>query len=109
MEDTIQPNEFLLKIGETIVVEVTIVMSPERLEMLLEQDSNSKIININKISLVYGDEVSRVRVSRLVCYIQWSISNIVMHNTCIQQGWLENNPKYTNSKKLKSFLWFINI
>lgn len=68
MEDTIQPNEFLLKKGETTVVEVTIVMSSERIEMLLEQDSNSKIININKISLVYGDEVSRVRVSRSVCH-----------------------------------------
>lgn len=56
-----------MKKGETTVVEVTIVMSPERLEMLTEQDSNSKIININKISLIYGDEVSRVRVSRSVC------------------------------------------
>lgn len=65
-EDVIQPNEFILKKGETITVEVTIVMSPERLEMLIEQDSSAKIININKISLIYGDEVSRVRVSRSV-------------------------------------------
>lgn len=41
-------------------------MSPERLEMLLEEDSNSKVININKISLIHGDEVTRVRVSRFV-------------------------------------------
>lgn len=65
-EDIIQPNEFLLKKGETTTIEITIVMSPERLEMLIEQDSNSKIININKLSLIYGDEVSRVRISRLV-------------------------------------------
>ncbi|VVC30296.1 Hypothetical protein CINCED_3A007704 [Cinara cedri] len=65
LEDIIQPNEFILKKGETTTVEVSIVMSPERLEMLVEQDSSSKNININKISLIYGDEVSRVRVSRL--------------------------------------------
>lgn len=50
------------------MVEVTIVMSPERLEMLVEQDNSSKNININKISLIYGDEVSRVRVSRSVLH-----------------------------------------
>lgn len=69
MEDLIQPNEFILKKGETTTVEITIVMSPERLEMLIGQDSASKVININKISLIYGDEVSRVRVSRLVSYL----------------------------------------
>lgn len=73
MEDTIQPNEFLLEKGETTIVEVAIVMSPERLEMLLEQDSNSKIISINKISIVYGDEVSRVRVSRSVYHYTYLI------------------------------------
>jgi hypothetical protein len=41
-------------------------MSPERLEMLIEKDSNLKVININKLSLIYGDEVSRERISRLV-------------------------------------------
>lgn len=41
-------------------------MSPERLEMLSQQDFNSKVVNINKISLIYGDEVSRVRISRSV-------------------------------------------
>lgn len=66
MEDIIQPNEFILKKGETTTIEVTVVMSPERLEMLIEQNSNSKVITINKLSLIYGDEVSRVRVSRLV-------------------------------------------
>lgn len=55
-----------MKKGETTTVEVTISMSPERLEMLIQQDSNSKVININKISLIYGDEVSRVRISRSV-------------------------------------------
>lgn len=45
-------------------------MSPERLEMLIEQDSNSKVININKLSLIYGDEVSRVRISRLVYLVK---------------------------------------
>jgi len=69
LEDLIQPNEFILKKGETTTVEITIVMSPERLEMLIGQDSASKVININKISLIYGDEVSRVRVSRLVSYL----------------------------------------
>lgn len=64
LEDIIQPNEFILNKGETTMVEITIVMSPERLEMLVEQDCSSKNININKISLIYGDEVSRVRVSR---------------------------------------------
>jgi len=72
MEDLIQPNEFLLKKGETTTVEVTIVMSPERLEMLIEQDSNSKVININKISLIYGDEVSRVRVLRSVYLVSYN-------------------------------------
>lgn len=65
-EDIIHPNEFILNKGETVTVEVTIVMSSERLEMIIEQDTNSKLININKISLIYGDEVSRIRVSRLV-------------------------------------------
>lgn len=65
-EDIIQPNMFLLEKGETVFVEVTLIMCPERLEMLLEQDSNTKIINVNKISLIYGDEVSRLRVSRSV-------------------------------------------
>lgn len=49
-------------------------MSPERLEMLTEQDSNSKIININKLSLIYGDEVSRVRISRLVSKLLYKIN-----------------------------------
>lgn len=76
MDDIIKPNEFILKKGETTKVEITIVMSPERLEVLLEQDSSSKNININKISLIYGDEVSRVRVSRSVFYeIQWVAKN----------------------------------
>ncbi|XP_025411183.1 uncharacterized protein LOC112684083 isoform X2 [Sipha flava] len=64
-EDIIQPDEFLLKKGETTIINVTIVMSPERLEMLIEKDSNLKVININKLSLIYGDEVSRERISRL--------------------------------------------
>lgn len=68
LEDIIQPNEFLLKRGETTTVEVTIIMSPERLEMLVEQNSSSKNININKIHLIYGDEVSRVRVSKSVLH-----------------------------------------
>lgn len=50
------------------MVEITIVMCPERLEMLIENESNSKVIHINKLFLIYGDEVSRVRVSRLVFY-----------------------------------------
>lgn len=77
MPDTIEPNEFILKRGKSITVEVTIVMTPERLEILIEKDSNSKVIHINKLSLIYGDEVSRVRVSKLV-------SSIKVHN-CIKQ------------------------
>lgn len=73
MPDTIEPNEFILKRGESITVEVTIVMTSERLEILIEKDSNSKVIHINKLSLIYGDEVSRVRVSKLV-------SSIKVHN-----------------------------
>lgn len=64
-EDIIQPHEFILRKGETTNVEITIVMSPERLEMLIGRNCNSKVININKISLMYGDEASRMRVSRL--------------------------------------------
>ncbi|XP_016658195.1 uncharacterized protein LOC100161585 isoform X2 [Acyrthosiphon pisum] len=64
-EDIIQPDEFILKKGETANVEITIVMSPERLEMLIGQNCSSKVININKISLIYGDEASRMRLSRL--------------------------------------------
>ncbi|XP_022167915.1 uncharacterized protein LOC111032049 isoform X2 [Myzus persicae] len=64
-EDIIQPDEFILKKGETTNVEITIVMSPERLEMLIGQNCSSKVININKISLIYGDEASRLRLSRL--------------------------------------------
>lgn len=67
-EDIIQPNEFILKKGETTNIEISIVMSPERLEMLIGQNCGSKVININKISLIYGDEASRMRVSRLVFY-----------------------------------------
>lgn len=77
MPDTIEPNEFILKRGESITVEVTIVMTPERLEILIEKDSNSKVIHINKLSLIYGDEVSRVRVSKLV-------SSINVHN-CLKR------------------------
>lgn len=66
--DLIEPNEFILKRGESTMVEVSIVMCPERLEMLIEKESNSKVIRINKLSLIYGDEVSRVRISRLVSY-----------------------------------------
>lgn len=83
MEDLIHPNEFILKKGETITVNVTIVMSPERLEMLIEQDSSSKVININKMLLVYGDEVSRVRVSRLVSYSISLILLCIYYNTFI--------------------------
>lgn len=64
-EDIIHPHEFILRKGETTNVEITIVMSPERLEMLLGQNCSSKVININKISVIYGDEASRMRISRL--------------------------------------------
>ncbi|KAL4149286.1 hypothetical protein QTP88_003266 [Uroleucon formosanum] len=64
--DIIRPDEFILKKGETANVEITIVMSPERLEMLIGQSCSSKVININKMSLIYGDEASRMRLSRLV-------------------------------------------
>jgi len=65
-EDIIQPQVLILKKGETANIEITIVMSPERLEMLIGQNCNSKVININKISLIYGDEASRMRISRYV-------------------------------------------
>ncbi|KAE9544950.1 hypothetical protein AGLY_000493 [Aphis glycines] len=64
-EDIIHPHEFILRKGETTNVEITIVMSPERLEMLLGQNCSSKVININKISVIYGDEASRMRITRL--------------------------------------------
>lgn len=65
-EDIIKPDELIIKKGETATVEITIVMSPERLEMLIGQNCSSKVITINKISLIYGDEASRMRISRLV-------------------------------------------
>lgn len=65
-EDIIQPDELIIKKGETATIEITIVMSPERLEMLIGQNCSSKVITINKISLIYGDEASRMRISRLV-------------------------------------------
>ncbi|XP_025209054.1 uncharacterized protein LOC112604302 isoform X2 [Melanaphis sacchari] len=64
-EDIIHPHEFILKKGETTNVEITIIMSPERLEMLIGQNCSSKVININKITVIYGDEASRMRVSRI--------------------------------------------
>ncbi|KAL4149337.1 hypothetical protein QTP88_003302 [Uroleucon formosanum] len=64
-EDIIRPDEFILNKGETANVEITIVMSPERLEMLIGQNCSSKVVSINKISLIYGDEASRMRLSRL--------------------------------------------
>lgn len=68
-------------------------MSPERLEMLIQQDSNSKVININKISLIYGDEVSRVRISRLVQFYLKQQSIIVC----------------THSHKLYLLIFYSNI
>lgn len=79
-EDIIQPDEFILKKGETANVEITIVMSPERLEMLIGQNCSSKVININKISLIYGDEASRMRLSRLVQHNSLSTFHILTQN-----------------------------
>ncbi|XP_050531847.1 uncharacterized protein LOC126900284 isoform X2 [Daktulosphaira vitifoliae] len=64
-EDIIQPNEFILKKSQKIIVNISVNMTPERLEILLDQDNNSKFLNINNLSLIYGDEVTRVRVSRI--------------------------------------------